>query len=62
MRKEFNDYFYDNILTVRTTENKPYITIVAENDEEVAQVILDRGSLKELIDHLQVSYKNMQSE
>lgn len=59
MRKEFNDYFTDNVLSVNTTTDKPYITISAESDEEMAQVALDKNSLKELIEHLQVAYKNM---
>lgn len=59
MRKEFDDYFTDNILSVNTTADKPYIMISAESNDEMASVAIDKDSLKELIEYLQAAYKNM---
>lgn len=59
MRKRFDDYFYDNYIEVRKTEGKPYLTITAENDDEMVQVTLSKETLNELIEHLQEIHKGM---
>lgn len=59
LRKRFDDYFYDNYIEVRRTEGKPYATIVAENDDEMTQVVLSKDTLLEFIEHLQEIHKEM---
>jgi hypothetical protein len=59
MRKQFDDCFYDNNITVNSRPDKPYITIVAENENETVQVALNSESVKGLIEHLQSIQKNM---
>lgn len=59
MRKRFDDYFHDNYIEVRKTEGKPYVTIIAEDDDEMAQVTLSKDTLKEFIEHLQEIHKEM---
>jgi hypothetical protein len=59
LRNRFDDYFYDNYIEVRRTEGSSYVTIIAENDDEMTQVILSKETLKEFIEHLQDIYKDM---
>lgn len=59
MRKQFDDYFNDNSITVNSRADKPYITVVAESDEEMVQVALDKDSVGKLIEHLQDIRKEM---
>ena len=59
MREEFDDYFSDNKITVKSSPDKPYISVVAESDEELVQVALDKDTVDKLIEHLQIIRKNM---
>lgn len=59
MTKQFDDYFYDNFIQVRRTNDKPYVAIVGESNDEMTIVHLDKSTLGKFIEHLQEIHKEM---
>lgn len=59
MRKRFDDYFYDNYLEIKRNGNKPYVNIIAEDEDEMVQVVLHKDEMSDLIEFLQLVYKDM---